>query len=92
MSWKRAVFLGGAVLVLAACDNATAPTSPSSLTKLTKLGGAPVLSKKATTAGTIPAAADSTAVPPSGVSDQCSFVVIRSCEEPVLICVPTVIW
>ena len=27
MNWKQAIFLGGAVLVLAACADATAPTS-----------------------------------------------------------------
>ena len=27
MSWKKALFLGGAVLLLAACDRATAPNA-----------------------------------------------------------------
>jgi len=27
MNWKKAVFLGGAVLLLAACDRATAPNA-----------------------------------------------------------------
>ena len=37
--WKRAIFLGGAVLLLAACDNVTAPTAPTQ--SLRKAGSAP---------------------------------------------------
>jgi hypothetical protein len=36
MTWKQAVFLGGAVLILAACDSATAPTPPQSPLKVEK--------------------------------------------------------
>ena len=34
MSWKQALFLGGAVLILTACENATAPTPPQSPLKV----------------------------------------------------------
>ncbi len=30
-SWKQAVFVGGAILILAACSDATAPERPASL-------------------------------------------------------------
>jgi hypothetical protein len=36
MTWKQAVFFGGAVLILAACDSATAPTPPQSSLKVEK--------------------------------------------------------
>jgi hypothetical protein len=34
MSWKKTVFYGGAVLLLAACADTTAPTDPSALRTL----------------------------------------------------------
>lgn len=34
MSWKKAVFFGGAVLVSAACADVTTPTAPAELTKI----------------------------------------------------------
>jgi len=34
MTWKKALFFGGAILVLTGCSNATEPTSPAQLTQL----------------------------------------------------------
>ncbi|HMC53858.1 MAG TPA: hypothetical protein VKH19_01695 [Gemmatimonadaceae bacterium] len=31
MTWQKAVFFGGAILLLTACSNATAPTEPAQL-------------------------------------------------------------
>ena len=31
MNWKQAIFVGGAILILAACDRVTAPEPPTSL-------------------------------------------------------------
>lgn len=31
MNWKQAIFVGGAILILAACDNVTAPEPATSL-------------------------------------------------------------
>ena len=90
MSWKRAVFFGGAVLVLAACDNATAPTSPG----LTRLGGVSAASRKASDAPVV--TPDSTT---SGVKNDCngSVVIIVGLDEQMLpVCVPNpgnvIIW
>lgn len=62
MSWQRAVFFGGAVLVLSACADATAPAP------LGHAGGT-LNAKKA-------AAADTTALP-GGKNDECTGVVIH---------------
>jgi hypothetical protein len=45
MSWKKAVFYGGAVLVLSACADATAPTSP----ELKKIDHSSASAKQSTT-------------------------------------------
>ena len=78
MSWKK-LFFAGAVLVLTACNNATAP-SPSALTKLD--GGAV---KSTTDSTSIPAL-----TPTTGVSNDCSSQVahIGLDGATVMICVP----
>lgn len=57
MSWKKALFYGGAVLVLAACGDATSPTSPSAVTKVNGVSAS--MTKKTT--GTV--SSDSTSTP-----------------------------
>ena len=49
MNWKQAVFLGGAVLLLAACADATAPKPGLRQVK----GSAAVNSKTSTNTGTV---------------------------------------
>jgi hypothetical protein len=85
MSWQRAVFFGGAVLVLSACADATAPST------LRQVDGT-VFAKRAETT-------DSTTVDPAGgKNDECSSVVIHVGLDGSLIpiCVvippPTVLW
>ena len=64
MSWQRAVFFGGAVLVLSACADATAPAT------LRQVGGSLDAKRAATT--------DTATVDPSGgKSDECTGVVIH---------------
>ena len=91
MSWKRAVFFGGAVLVLAACDNATAPKSPSGLTRL---DGVSAAVKKASDAPEV--TPDSTT---SGVKTECngSIVVHTGLDgQLIAVCMPdpgsVIIW
>jgi hypothetical protein len=87
MSWKRAVFYGGAVLVLAACDNATAPTAPS----LTRVNDVSASSKRASAQSAPETTADSTTVPGSGVKNTCSGMVIFIGLDGLLTtCSPTV--
>jgi len=83
MSWKKAVFYGGAVLVLAACGDATSPNSPSALTKV---NGVPAsLVKKAD------ATSDSTSTPTTVPTAVCSQIVIHAGLDGSLVevCVPT---
>jgi hypothetical protein len=35
-TWKQAIFVGGAILVLAACSDATAPEPPANLERTTE--------------------------------------------------------
>jgi hypothetical protein len=51
MSWKRAIFLGGAVFLLAACDRITAP--PSSTLEQTHRSAAAVAKKSYVDPGTL---------------------------------------
>jgi hypothetical protein len=80
MSWKKAVFFGGAVLLLAACDNATAPNSPSALNRRDL---AAVSSTKNATTQT-----DSTTVPGTPRVGECHQAVIHTGIDwqTVLIC------
>jgi hypothetical protein len=64
MSWQRAVFFGGAVLVLSACGDATAPSS------MRQVGGT-LNNRKATVA------VDSTVAPTGGKDDECTGIVIH---------------
>ena len=85
MSWKKAVFFGGAVLLLAACDNATAPNSPSALNRLDR---AAVSSTKSATTQS-----DSTTTPTvPGTIGECHQAVIHTGVEwqAVIICMPTI--
>lgn len=71
-SWKKAVFFGGAVLVLAACGDATSPSSPA----LNRIDGPAAWSTKktsttSTTSTTTPS--DST----NTITNTCSGVVIH---------------
>lgn len=70
-SWKKAVFFGGAVLVLAACNDATSPTSPA----LNRIDGpAASFTKKAGTTSTESAtSSDST----NGIKTDCNGVIIH---------------
>ena len=81
MNWKKAVFYGGAVLVLAACGDATSPTSPA----LTKVSGVSASSVKKASA-----ASDSTSTPtvPTSV---CNGMVIHAGLDGALVevCLPT---
>ena len=80
MSWKK-LFYAGAVLVLTACNNATAPT-PSALTKL---GGAPVRSQSSDTTS-VPALD-----PTTGVTTECSGFVVHIGSEgdvQIVACMP----
>ena len=92
MSWKRAVFFGGAVLLLAACDNATAPTSPSGLTRL---GGVSAAAKaKGSDASTPAVTPDSTT---SGVQTDCggggAVVTVGLDGQLLPVCLPeNIIW
>ncbi|HMC55797.1 MAG TPA: hypothetical protein VKH19_11525 [Gemmatimonadaceae bacterium] len=45
MAWKKALFLGGAVLLLAACSDATAPSTPRN--------GSPAAADKANMVSTV---------------------------------------
>ena len=64
MSWQRAVFFGGALLVLSACGDATAPST------LRQVGGTLDTRKAATT--------DTTTLDPNGTKDdECSSIVIH---------------
>lgn len=65
MSWQRAVFFGGAVLVLSACGDATAPAS------LNRVDGT-LNSKRAATSDST-----TTVDPTGGGSDECTGVVIH---------------
>lgn len=86
MSWQRAVFFGGAVLVLSACGDATAPST------LHQAGGT-LNAKKAPTVTTTPT--DTTT---GGKKDECTGVVIHVGVDGSLVptCVllqpPTVNW
>jgi len=81
MSWKKAVFFGGAVLVLAACGDATSPNSPSALTKVNGVSAS--LVKKA--------ASDSTSTPTTVPTSVCTGIVIHAGLDGSLIevCAPT---
>jgi hypothetical protein len=70
-SWKKAVFFGGAVLVLAACSDATSPTSPA----LNRIDGpAASLTKKADSMSTeSTTSSDST----NTISNDCNGVIIH---------------
>ena len=84
-SWKKAVFYGGAVLVLAACSDATSP-SPA----LNKIGGpaASYTKKAGTTATESSTSADST----NGIKTECSGVTIHWGVDGTLVpvCVPII--
>lgn len=77
-SWTRAVFFGGAVLVLAACNDATSPTSPSSLNKIGSPAAAwtytPTTTTSEPTTTTTPPPSDST----NGIKNDCTGVVIHT--------------
>jgi len=84
MSWKKAVFYGGAVLVLAACSDATAPSA------LTKVNGVSASSKSTTTA----TSDSTTTVAPPTAPLSCGNAVIHvgADGEVSLICLPPVMW
>jgi hypothetical protein len=87
MSWKKAVFYGGAVLVLAACDNATAPTSPSALTKVNGISASAVKKTAATPTTT---SSDSTTTTTSSEETCSSYLVHVGLDGTLtLVCAPT---
>ena len=87
MSWQRAVFFGGAVLVLSACADATAPST------LRQVGGSMLLKQATTTDTTV-----TTINPTGGADDGCSSVVIHVGLDGSIIpmCIvippPSVLW
>ena len=81
MSWKK-LFYAGAVLVLTACNNATAP-SPSSLTKLD--GGA-LKSTSPDTTVVIPINPITGPTDGDGCNGQLAHIGLG--ELPVLVCMP----
>ena len=87
MSWKKAVFYGGAVLVLAACDNATAPTSPSAMTKL---DGVAAAAKQKATTETAPAPQANPLSLPTVPNTGCAAAVIHVGldGELIMVCAP----
>ena len=85
MSWKRAVFFGGAVLVLAACSDATAPNS------LTKLDAAEAYSKTKTTSSTTTTTTTST-TPTATSTDECTAMVIHTGLTVISCTTSTVTW
>lgn len=70
-SWKKAVFFGGAVLVLAACSDATSPTSPA----LNRIDGpaASYTKKVGTTSTETTTSSDST----NTIKNDCNGVIIH---------------
>jgi len=50
-SWKQALFVGGAILILAACSDATAPERPASLRTVPGTADARVQKPKRTDGG-----------------------------------------
>ena len=74
MGWKKAVFFGGAVLVLAACSDSA--TSPS----LRQSSAASSLKAPTGATGTITTTADSTGVTEPGfiIGGICTGIVIRT--------------
>jgi hypothetical protein len=58
MGWKKALFFGGAVLVLSACDRVTAPTS-----SLSRHESAPAAAKKNPATTATPSSTDGTYKP-----------------------------
>jgi hypothetical protein len=73
MSWKKAVFFGGALLVLAACGDATGPTSPSALSRTGGNSAALTASPMPTTTTTT----TTTLLQPSTNPILCSGIVIH---------------
>lgn len=85
MSWKKAVFYGGAVLVLSACADTTAPSSPSELTKLDR---APVSASKKTQN-----AAPATPTLPVQAPTSCAAAVIHvGFDGELIVTCPPVMW
>jgi hypothetical protein len=80
MGWKKALFYGGAVLLLAACDrSATAPTS------LVRVEGVQAAAKAKPAK---PAALPTLGILAAPVGPSCSQVVIRTGDVPIEVCVP----
>lgn len=87
MSWKKAVFFGGAVLVLSACADTTAPSSPSELTKLDRASVS--ASKKTQDA----APATLTIPPPEQAPTSCAAAVIHvGFDGELIVTCPPVMW
>ena len=51
MTWKKAVFYGGAILLLTACSNATGPTEPVQQLQVSKGGVASLADSTDTQSG-----------------------------------------
>jgi hypothetical protein len=73
MSWKRAIFLGGTVLLLAACDSATAPTAQTTELGASHRSDARAKRSSATTTTSLPTSSPAL-ICHSGYSVQIGFV------------------
>lgn len=85
MSWKKAVFTGGAVLLLAACADSTAPTGPTELKK--------VNSSNANFLGATSTILPTTTTPtdPNTKPVTCNYVVRVGIDGTVIVlCIPVV--
>lgn len=75
MSFKKAVFFGGAVLVLAACGDATSPTSPSALSDMN--GAAAAAKASVSPTPTMPPTTAAPKVPVNAMTALCGNATIH---------------